>query len=165
MTSVPVPPAPDHFRQVMGRFATGVAVVTSAHDGRQFGMTVNSLTSVSLDPCLLLVCLAHRKRTTEAVVQSGRFAVHLLGSHQREVSARFVQRSDDKFDGLALRDNGHGLPILSDCLAYLACTVHRVYDGADHDIVVGRVLDCAYGSDAPLVYAQGRYGSFLAAAE
>lgn len=151
------------FRKVMGQFATGVAVVTTRSGGQNFGMTVNSLTSVSLDPALLLVCLEHGKSTHAAIVESGQFAVHLLDSEQERLCRQFVKHERDKFDGVALLDHPKQLPILRDCLAHLVCDVDRVHPAGDHDIVVGAVRDyCLREAIEPLVFLKGQFGRFAA---
>ncbi|MET4491219.1 flavin reductase family protein [Bradyrhizobium sp. LA7.1] len=152
----------DRFRQIMGRFATGVAVVTAKDSNKNYGMTVNSLTSVSLDPALLLVCLAHGKSTLRAILESKRFAVHLLGSQQEALCKRFVKHERDKFDGLELVHHNTGLPILKDCLAYVVCDVDSVHAAGDHDIVVGRARDYDHSDSEPLLYLRGQFGRFAA---
>jgi flavin reductase (DIM6/NTAB) family NADH-FMN oxidoreductase RutF len=144
-------------RRVMGAFATGVAVVTTESDGRPQGMTVNSLTSVSLDPPLLLVCLTRGARTTEALLQRGLFAVNILSARQEEVSNRFARRGEDHFEGLPTVHNERGLPIIPKALATLECAVEEVHRGGDHEIVVGRVLQCSRDDRSPLLFFGGRY--------
>jgi flavin reductase (DIM6/NTAB) family NADH-FMN oxidoreductase RutF len=147
-------------RRVMGTFATGVAVVTTDVDGVRHGMTLNSLTSVSLTPPLVLVCLAAQSRTAGAVVGRGLFAVNLLASHQERVSRRFAAPHEDHFTGVSVREGAFGLPVLSGALAHLICRVDAVHDGGDHVIVVGRVLECSAASGDPLLFFRGAYGRY-----
>jgi flavin reductase (DIM6/NTAB) family NADH-FMN oxidoreductase RutF len=141
----------------MGGFATGVAVVTTEYDGVPSGMSVNSLTSVSLDPPLLLVSLLRDARTTGAVRGRGAFAVSLLGRRQESVAGRFATRGGARFDGLHVHRTPGGLPCVPGSLGRLDCEVAEVHDGGDHVIVVGRVTHCEPGDGAPLVFFRGRY--------
>jgi flavin reductase (DIM6/NTAB) family NADH-FMN oxidoreductase RutF len=156
-----VPPAVDpvQFRQVMGQFATGVTVLTTVHEGRFHGMTANSVTSVSLDPLLILVCLLREARTCLAIQQAERFAVNILGEHQEELSRRFSRPGQDHFGGLDVMTGPHGLPLLPDCLAYLACQVTEIVQAGDHDVVFAEVDHCRVSADggAPLLFFQGGY--------
>lgn len=144
-------------RVVMGGFVTGVAVVTSTGaDGDHAGMTVNSLTSLSLDPPLVLVCLTRQSRTLQAVRESGRLVINILSGGQQNVSSAFASRGGDHFAGarFVLDD---GMPVLSGGLAHLACSVHAVHEGGDHEIVVARVLRAVTWPTSPLVFFRGRY--------
>jgi 3-hydroxy-9,10-secoandrosta-1,3,5(10)-triene-9,17-dione monooxygenase reductase component len=120
------------FRNAMGLFATGVAVLTTAHQGRYHGVTVNSLTSVSLDPFLLLVCLSKSSVTGNAIRKRGEFMVSLLAEAQLDVSGRFVGKSEDRFSSIELNHSENGIPMPAGCVAYLACTVRTIHDGGDH---------------------------------
>jgi 3-hydroxy-9,10-secoandrosta-1,3,5(10)-triene-9,17-dione monooxygenase reductase component len=151
---------PLRFRAAMGAFPTGVAVVTSRRaDGSPSGLTVNSLTSVSLDPLLILVCIDHTASSHGAILESGAFAVNLLGEEDSPLSDVFAQPGRDRrFEGLEWRDGPTGSPILPRALAWIDCRVHQTHVAGDHTIVVGRVeaFDLA-GDDRPLVYHRGRY--------
>jgi flavin reductase (DIM6/NTAB) family NADH-FMN oxidoreductase RutF len=153
--------APELLRSAMGRFATGVSVVT-AHDrdGEPVGTTANSLTSLSLDPPLLLVCFARESLTLAAVRAGGAFAVNVLGAHQSRLSSAFARRgSRAAWGGVSHARGATGAPRLGDALATLDCTVERILDGGDHDIVIGRVHEAALGEPdrAPLVFFGGAY--------
>jgi flavin reductase (DIM6/NTAB) family NADH-FMN oxidoreductase RutF len=141
----------------MGGFATGVAVVTTSVDGTNHGMTVNSLTSVSLEPPLLLVCLTRDSRTAKAVAERGAFVVNLLGTHQASTSDRFAKRGEDHFEASAFTTNERGLPALAKGLGMLDCDVESVSDGGDHVIVLGRVVAAEARPGTPLVFFRGRY--------
>jgi 3-hydroxy-9,10-secoandrosta-1,3,5(10)-triene-9,17-dione monooxygenase reductase component len=152
-------PGADDFRTVLGRFVTGVTIVTSMQDGRPVGVAANSFTSVSLDPPLVLFCVARTSTTWPAIEASGRFAVNILGEHQEETSRLFATRGVDRFASVEWHLSARGLPVLAQCLGYLDCETWAVYDGGDHLIAVGRVLDLAVMHDAgPLLFFQGRYG-------
>ena len=141
----------------MGGFATGVAIVSTTTEDGNHGMTVNSLTSVSLDPPLLLVCLTRDSRTAKAVEDRGAFVVNLLGSRQATTSDRFAKRGEDHFETSAFGTNHRGLPVIERGLGWLDCDVERIDDGGDHVVVMGRVLDCEARPGTPLVFFRGRY--------
>ena len=150
---------PKAFRRVMGSFATGVAVVTTSRDGEQFGMTVNSLTSVSLEPLIVLICVVKGSRTGLAIRDRGRFAVNLLNSEQVEISRRFVSREQRRFRRQDASDNVWGVPLMEGALASLVCDVHLVQEIGDHDVVYGRVLHCDSSEGKPLLYWRGAFSA------
>lgn len=147
-------------RQAMARFATGVAIITTAENGEPHGMTVNSLTSVSLDPPLLLVCFTRGARTADCAMASSQFAVNILGARQEQASNTFARRGQDHFDGLDLPTHSSGVPLLPGALAHLVCAVDQTMSGGDHIIMLGRVLDVAHRDGAPLLLFGGSYGDF-----
>ncbi|GAA3664369.1 hypothetical protein GCM10022237_25580 [Nocardioides ginsengisoli] len=148
---------PMAMRQAMGRFATGVAVITTEHDGIPHGMTVNSLTSVSLDPPLLLVCFNHGARTAEAAVASGRFVVNVLSRRQQAIALRFAARGEDHFAGLELEYAEHRVPVVPKALAHLECDVERVVEAGDHTIVFGAVIGLDARDGEPLGFFGGKF--------
>lgn len=150
---------PTAFRAVLGRYATGVAVVTTRDQaGVPVGLTVNSFTSVSLDPPLVLFCLDRAAGSEPAFAASDCFAVNILGDDQCPVSMRFADPVAQRFvDDLTIRWET-GAPVLTDALAALDCRMHARYDGGDHVILVGRVVRAEVLADAsPLVYWRGGY--------
>lgn len=152
---------PRHFRNVIGAFATGVAIVTTAHEGTLHGMTVNSLTSVSLDPCMLLVCPRRGSATGEAIRQRGAFAVNILSADQRDLSHRFVSAAlAERFTDIDVELSPDGLPLLPGAIAQICCRVADIHPAGDHDIVVGAVLSCADAAGHPLVFHKGAFGEF-----
>ena len=154
--------SPNDLRRVFGRFTTGVVVVTARADGGPpHGMTVNSFTSVSLGPPLVLVCLQHRSRTTEAVRSSGAFAISVLGARQEHMARRFAAPGEDHFEDFPHSMDDQEVPSVPDALAHLECVVeHRVVAG-DHDIVVGRVLKAHDREGDPLAFFGGRFGEYV----
>ncbi|MEQ8356779.1 MAG: flavin reductase family protein [Kiloniellaceae bacterium] len=148
-----------NFRQALGSFATGVAVVTASDAaGENCGITVNSFSSVSLDPPLILYCLDKAAMSFETFRQADRFAVNVLREDQHELSVRFATAAIDKWDGVAHDLWSGGLPVLRSCLANLACRRESLYEGGDHVIIVGRVERLHLGGGGePLVYFQSRY--------
>ena len=149
----------------MGSFATGVAVVTTSWKNRRYGMTMNSLTSVSLEPCMLLVCPKRGSATGEAIKLRGAFAVNVLAESQREEAERFIGRFDDRFRDSVAVDNELGLPLLAGSVATISCAVAAVYPGGDHEMILGEVMSCECAPDVdPLVFHRGRFGTFTTAA-
>jgi flavin reductase len=152
------------FRGVMGRFATGVTVMTATVDGVPHGMTANAVSSVSLDPRLVLVCVERSTVMAERVQRAGAFALSLLTAEQSGISDRFADGDrpdgDEQFAGVGVTAATTGSPILVDAMAWLDCRVWEIYEGGDHVIVVGRVVDLAEVSDdAPLLFYRGGYRS------
>jgi flavin reductase (DIM6/NTAB) family NADH-FMN oxidoreductase RutF len=148
-------------RRTMGRFATGVAVVTTSVGGTPHGMTVNSLTSVSLDPPLLLVCLTSGARSTEAIVESGRFAVNILSARQEHIALRFARRGADHFADLEVMHGRHRVPVVPDAFAHLECEVERHFVAGDHLVVIGQVLTVCERDGEPLGFFGGKFGDIL----
>ncbi|WP_067460182.1 flavin reductase family protein [Actinomadura macra] len=152
---------PVDMRRVMGRFTTGVAVITTLDaDGDPHGMTVNSLTSVSLDPPMILVCFGARARTALAVAASGRFAVSILAARQEPIARRFAGRGEDHFAGLPLTYGEHDVPVVPDALAHLECAVDRQVTAGDHVVVFGAVQRTCDRDGLPLAFLGGRFGDF-----
>ncbi|RJO75223.1 flavin reductase [Nocardia panacis] len=161
MTMAPASVDPSVMRRTMGRFATGVAVITTEFEGEPHGMTVNSLTSVSLDPPLLLVCFTHGARSSDAVIAAGRFAVNVLSSRQEAIAMRFAKRGEDHFAGLGLEYDGHRVPVVPRALAHLDCDVERVLDAGDHTVVFGAVRDVCSREGDPLGFFRGQFSSIV----
>jgi flavin reductase (DIM6/NTAB) family NADH-FMN oxidoreductase RutF len=151
------------FRHAMGQFATGVTVITSVGaDGRPVGTTANAVSSLSLDPPLLLVCFDQSSRTLAAIRVHGAFAVNVLAAPQEELSANFARRGlMADWDDVPHQPGLTGSPRLHGVLATLECTVEHRLPGGDHEIVVGRVRDARTGDAeaAPLLFWRGRYAS------
>ncbi len=152
---------PDLFRSVMGEFATGVTVVTTLCNGGQpYGVTVNSFTSLSLHPPLILICLDRELSGLEHFERVGRFGVNILSEEQAEESAFFAQHGSNR-SGFSYVQGKEGLPLLEGCLACLACQVVDTYPAGDHVILIGRVTWAEHRSKPgkPLVFYAGRYTS------
>ncbi len=149
----------NRFRDVMSRLVTGVALVTSRLDGSVHGLTVNAVSSVSLDPPLVLVCLDRSGNSHDPVIASGAFAVSVLASDQEELAHRFTRGTHrERFAGVEFRDGASGSPVLPDALAWLDCAIRAVHPAGDHSIVVGEVLGCGAGKGDPLVFFRSEYG-------
>jgi len=154
------PVEPDHFRAVMGHFATGVAVVTAAGPEGPVGMTANAVCSLSLDPLLLLVCFDNGARTLKVVRGTERFGVNVLEAGQESLARRFASKlpEAEKFAGVAHAVHD-GIPVLEDALAWVGCTLDRLIPGGDHTIGIGAVRAAETGTRSdPLVWFRGRYG-------
>ncbi len=152
----------DEFRALCGCWPTGVSVVTTrTASGAAYGVTMNSVTSVSLEPPLLLICLTNDSDTLAAMRESGIFCINVLTSAQTDLSQRFAYRRADKFQDVAVHDGRLGVPVLDGALAALECRVEEVYPGGDHKIVVGELVHgvCYDDEAAPLVYFKGQYAS------
>ena len=143
----------------LGCFATGVTVVTCVDtEGRPFGLTVNSFTSVSLSPPLLLVCIARRARCAPALLAAGHFAVNVLQTGQQPASIRFSTRDEDRFGTTPWSTGETGAPLLMDSLGVFECERHAVHEGGDHHILLGRVIKARFDAGLdPLLYFRGRY--------
>jgi len=154
---------PTGFRHAMSHFATGVTVITSLDaDGQPVGTTANAVSSLSLDPPLLLVCFDQSSQTLAAVLAHGAFAVNVLAASQAEVSANFARRGlAADWDGVPHRLGLTGSPRLHGVLATLECTVEHQLPGGDHEIIIGRVRDAQACGEAaaPLLFWRGRYVS------
>ena len=151
------------FRHAMGHFATGVTVITSVDaDGQPVGTTANAVSSLSLDPPLLLVCFNRSSRTLAAIQAHGAFAVNVLAAPQQELSANFARRGlSADWDAVGHQPGPTGSPRLHGTLATLECTVEHRLPGGDHEIVIGRVRDAQSGDAgaAPLLFWRGQYAS------
>ena len=146
------------FRDAFGRFVTGVCVVTSFGPDGPSGLTANAVSSLSLDPPLMIVCFDRNSRTLAAVEHSRRFGVHFLARSQEETAARFAskQPEQEKFAGVRWTERS-GVPALEDCVGGLACDLDRLLPGGDHMIGVGEVADLWSAEGEPLVFYRGGY--------
>jgi flavin reductase (DIM6/NTAB) family NADH-FMN oxidoreductase RutF len=152
-------------RSILGQFATGVTVITVQHAGRIHGMTANSFTSVSLDPPLVLFCVARSARMASFVKQAHGFAINILGAHQQEVSRQFAGSKKDDLATNVHLGPGPIAPLIQGSLASISCTVEALHDGGDHWIVVGRVINIVEGPQrAPLVFFRSRYHDVIESA-
>lgn len=152
---------PRALRRAFGAFATGVTVATTREpDGAPVGFTANSFASVSLEPPLLLVCLAESAASFPAFRDAGRFAVNILSLAQRELSVTFATRGADKFAGVDWREEATGAPVLAGSVAWFDCRTHRIVPAGDHAVLLGRILAFGQSDAAPLGYCRGAYVGF-----
>jgi 3-hydroxy-9,10-secoandrosta-1,3,5(10)-triene-9,17-dione monooxygenase reductase component len=151
-------PDDKRFRAVLGHFATGVTVITAMDDSEPVGLAANSFTAVSLDPPLVLFCVARSSSTWPRIERAGTFAVNVLGEGHEALSELFARRGADRFAGTPWRPGVSGAPVLEDAIAYLDCRFEAEYPGGDHRIVVGRVVDLDVREGArPLLFYRGGY--------
>jgi 3-hydroxy-9,10-secoandrosta-1,3,5(10)-triene-9,17-dione monooxygenase reductase component len=149
----------DQFRQVMGNFATGITVVTTKDiEGKPYGLTVNSFTSVSLDPVLVLVCLDNRLSGLKAFKDSKHFGVSILSEHQEDLSRLFAKKDSERAPDIYF-EGKVGMPLLRRSLAVMECETVATYPGGDHQIFLGEVLAGEVMDDQskPLLYFRGKY--------
>lgn len=146
------------FRNALGSFATGVTVVTTRDaGGHDVGLTANSFNSVSLDPPMVLWSLAKTSSSIATFNEAEHFAVHILSKHQEPLSSRFSKRGIDKFAGIEFQRSPQGIPLLSGCSARFECRTAYRYEGGDHVIFVGEVLNFEHFVQPPLVFHSGSY--------
>ncbi len=146
------------YRHALGQFATGVTIVTAcAKDGRKIGLTVNSFTSVSLDPPLVLWCLSRQATDFAALNAASRFAVNVLSARQHHLSRQFSATLADKFTSVECEDAPEGIPLLKGATAHFICRVVGRFDAGDHVIIVGEVEEYRWNEGEPLVFHSGRY--------
>jgi flavin reductase (DIM6/NTAB) family NADH-FMN oxidoreductase RutF/DNA-binding GntR family transcriptional regulator len=149
------------FRRVIGNFMSGVVVITTEHAGVRHGMTVSAVSSLSLDPPMLLVCLNARSSTQEAVRSAERFAVNILAEDQGQLAERFASSgSAHKFEGIATSTGRTGVPLLSGALAVLECRVAEVVTGGTHRVFLAEVVHAETTDGSPLAYFRGAFGKF-----
>ena len=150
---------PRTLRDALGCFATGVTVVTCFDsEGRPFGLTANSFTSVSLDPPLLLVCIHRNANCASALSQSEHFAVNVLQTGQQPASIRFSRRDEERFGANDWSPGEFGAPVLKESLGVFECERHALHDGGDHHILVGHVVKASFDPSLdPLLFFRGKY--------
>ena len=146
-------------RDAFGQFATGVTVVTAQTENGPIGMTVNSFSSVSLDPALVLWCPAKSSSRYAHFVNAEHFAIHIMGADHEDIAMGFA-RSGQAFDGLDVDINAHGVPVLNTCLARFECKTTQIHDAGDHAIVLAQVMQAAFREGETLVFCQGRFRRF-----
>jgi flavin reductase (DIM6/NTAB) family NADH-FMN oxidoreductase RutF len=145
-------------RKALGSFATGVTVVTTRVDGRLYGFTANSFTSVSLVPPVLLFCIGRSRNSYDAFRAAESFTINVLSASQRDLSDRFASSGEDKWRGVSYLDDDLGNARFPEAAAAFMCTKRETIDAADHMIVLGEVQSLRQDHDAmPLVYCRSRY--------
>jgi flavin reductase (DIM6/NTAB) family NADH-FMN oxidoreductase RutF len=155
---------PRDFRNALGTYATGVTIITAATaDGKPYGLTCNSFTSVSLNPPLVLWSLLIYSQGMSIFQNASHFAVNVLGVSQQALATKFANSSTDRFAGVAWTPGLGGAPILADSVANFQCRAVNRYYGGDHVIFLGAVEAYAYNRQEPLLFARGGYGRFLGA--
>jgi flavin reductase (DIM6/NTAB) family NADH-FMN oxidoreductase RutF/DNA-binding GntR family transcriptional regulator len=146
------------FRETIGHFATGVAVITTVAGGRRFGMTASAVASLSLDPPMLVVCINRRAPTCAAVTERGTFAVNILTESQGALAERFARANKDKFAGVDVEEGATGAPLLVSALARIECRVSEQVTGGSHTVFLADVVGADTAQGSPLTYFRGRFG-------
>ena len=155
---------PQAFRDALGSFVTGVTIVTARDEaGRPYGLTANSFNSVSLDPPMVLWSLSLRSGSLPVFRDADNWAVHVLAADQQAMSDRFARPGDGKFAGVEDVDGPEGAPLLAGYAARFGCRARFEYEGGDHAIFLGEVVDFDRREADPLIYHGGRYGRVMRA--
>ena len=158
---VPAVADPAVFRHVVGHLTSGVSVITTALDGVRSGMTASSVTSLSMDPPMMLVCINRAAPMAASVSSAGRFSINVLSEHGAVLAHQFATPSDDKFRDVPTVEGLGGMPLLEDALAHLECEVVEEVVGGTHTIFLGKVLRArAAAQGEPLAYFRGKFGRF-----
>jgi flavin reductase (DIM6/NTAB) family NADH-FMN oxidoreductase RutF len=149
---------PEELRKIAGNWLTGVAVVTTVDgQGKPHGMTMNAVTSLSLEPPQFLICIDRKARTLDAIRESACFCINYLAENQQDLAAQFARRGGDRFSQLEYQAGKTGAPILAGTIAHVECRLRAVHPGGDHGIVVGNAVHGAATGGDPLVYFRGQY--------
>jgi flavin reductase (DIM6/NTAB) family NADH-FMN oxidoreductase RutF len=152
------PVGSDEFRAVLGRFASGVTVVTTRDAaGSDQGMTVSAFCSLSLEPALILICIEKTASAYAALVEAPGFVVNILSAAQEQIARRFSTVDVDRFEGVGFTRSADGYPILDDVLSVIECRRISLHDGGDHTIIVGEVDASRVEEGVPLLYYRGGY--------
>ncbi|MFT4468886.1 flavin reductase [Arthrobacter sulfonylureivorans] len=146
------------FRDVIGRFASGVTVITTCSGGRNFGTTASAVTSLTDDPPMLLICLNKSSTSAHAIRESGTFAVNVLAEDHVQLAGRFASKLPDKFEGMAFEKDGNGSPLLVGAIAHLVCSVSEQVEAGTHYVFLARVEDAVAYPGHPLAYFRGAFG-------
>jgi flavin reductase (DIM6/NTAB) family NADH-FMN oxidoreductase RutF len=155
-----MPISKEDFRAALGRFASGITVVTSIDDqGKPHGMTVSAFCSVSLEPPLILVSISKDTGSHYSIAESGKFVVNILSEDQAHISERFAAPIEDRFGPTECFESESGLPMIAGALANLECRLRYSYDGGDHTIYVGEIENAAVADGNPLLHFRGSYTS------
>ena len=158
ISTTPAPDATRAFRQSLGQFATGVAIITAHANGQSVGITVNSFSSVSLEPPLVLWSIAKTSQSYPAFMRTHHFVIHILTADQMELASRFARPGAEKFAGVESKAGPSGAPLLEGCAAVFECAADARHDAGDHTILIGRVERYQHEDRPLLLFAKGRYG-------
>ncbi len=150
----------ERMRSVMGHFASGVTIITTRHQESDYGLTVSAVSSLSLDPPMLLICINKTSNTHAAIEASGIFAVNILRENQSELARQFATSRPDKFANLSISYGELGVPLLEDMLATIECRVVEIVTGGTHTVFLSEVEAAQTREGMPLTYFRGRMGRF-----
>src|SRR5215469_18053991 len=152
----------DKFREAMASFPSGATIVTTTDAaGGWWGFTASSFCSVSLDPPLVLICLARSAECYQAFADAERWNVHVLPLRHADLAVRFATRGADKFDGAGFIPDARGLPILEGVSVWMRCAAHSTVDGGDHLVLLGQVEEVAIGDEVPFVYFRRKFHALV----
>ena len=150
------------FREVLGHFATGITIVTATDEGEPVGFSCQSFAALSLDPPMVILAPAKSSTSWPRIARAGSFCVNILGEHQEAVCRAFAVSGGDKFDGVDWTPGVTGSPLIDGSLATVECTLGAIYEGGDHELVTGHVVDMEIGKGAPLIFYRSGFGRFEA---
>lgn len=154
----PEPISAEAFRRACSQFATGVAIASVIdHTGTPHGITVNSFTSVSLAPPLVLICIDYRAAILTPMMEARHYGLSILRADQMDLSSRFATRPDDRFEGVSWRAGTSGVPLIDGALAQIECAVRQTLDGGDHTIFLSEVIAAEVQEGTPLLYFNSAY--------
>ncbi len=148
------------FRDVIGRFASGVTVISTRLDGADLGTTASAVSSLSMDPPMLLICMNRTSETGQAILEAGRFVVNILGEDQVDVATQFAKKAPDKFAGVETQRGLEDLPLITNALGHLECRVAETATGGTHTVFLSHVERASASEGSPLTYYRGRFGRF-----
>jgi 3-hydroxy-9,10-secoandrosta-1,3,5(10)-triene-9,17-dione monooxygenase reductase component len=148
------------FREVLGHFATGMTIVTATEDGEPVGFTCQSFAALSLDPPMVLLAPAKSSTSWPRIARAGAFCVNILAVNQEAVCRAFAVSGGDKFDGVKWSPGVTGAPLITGSLATVECTLGAIYEGGDHELVTGHVVDMEIGEGSPLLFYRSGFGRF-----
>jgi 3-hydroxy-9,10-secoandrosta-1,3,5(10)-triene-9,17-dione monooxygenase reductase component len=150
------------FREVLGHFATGITIVTATEDGEPVGFSCQSFAALSIDPPMVVLAPAKSSTSWPRIAAAGSFCVNILGEHQEAVCRAFAVSGGNKFDGVDWTPGVTGSPLIDGSLATLECTLGAIFEGGDHEIVTGHVVDMEIGKGSPLLFYRSGFGRFEA---
>ena len=150
------------FREVLGHFATGITIVTATDEGDPVGFSCQSFAALSLDPPMVILAPAKSSTSWPRIARAGSFCVNILGEHQEAVCRAFAVSGGEKFDGVDWSPGITGSPLIDGSLATVECTLGAIYEGGDHELVTGHVVDMEIGKGSPLIFYRAGFGRFEA---
>jgi 3-hydroxy-9,10-secoandrosta-1,3,5(10)-triene-9,17-dione monooxygenase reductase component len=150
------------FREVLGHFATGITIVTATDEGEPVGFSCQSFAALSLDPPMVILAPAKSSTSWPRIARAGSFCVNILGEDQEAVCRAFAVSGGDKFDGVDWSPGVTGSPLIEGSLATVECTLGAIYEGGDHELVTGHVVDMEIGNGSPLLFYRSGFGRFEA---
>jgi 3-hydroxy-9,10-secoandrosta-1,3,5(10)-triene-9,17-dione monooxygenase reductase component len=149
------------FREALGHFATGITIVTATEEGKPVGFSCQSFAALSLDPPMVILAPARSSTSWPRIAAAGSFCVNILADHQEELCRAFAVSGGDKFAGVEWTPGVTGAPLITGSLATVECTLGAIYDGGDHELVTGHVVDLGLGEGSPLLFYRSGYGHFV----